>query len=121
MDKNDLWINKLKIHTEQHLVYATFEINGIEIMLPLLGFKDYQADVFNAERLYPADASMEFIDDFCNVLTDLLIFYYQNEKNAYEFNSFYRFKREIERAMRRDEVNLNDYKKRIKTAYKIFI
>ena len=121
MDKNDLYINKLKIHTEQHLVYATFEINGIEIMLPLLGFKDYQADMFHAERLYPADASIEFIDDFCYVLKDLLIFYYENERHSYDFNSFYRFKKEIERAMHHKEVNLNDYKKRIKTAYKVFI
>lgn len=121
MDKNDLFINKLKIETEQHLVYATFQVNGIEIFLPLIGFSDYQESVLASDRVYPDNASIEFIDDFCDLLQELLIFYYTEEINAYEYKSFNRFKNEIERAMHFKEINLNDYRKRIKTAYKIFI
>lgn len=109
-------ISGLKIITVQSKVIAKFYIDGIEFILVLFGERDEELP-----RIYPQDQKLIlFLDnEFLEFYRMILIEYYMRLPLPFYNVAFEKFKKNIELAI--NSISLIEYKKIIKTSYKIFL
>ena len=110
------FISNLKITTIQLKVVAIFCIDDIEFQLVLFGNRDEEIP-----RVYPQDPELiQFLDDdFLEFYRIVLIEYYMRLPLPFYNLAYEKFKNNVELA--KSKIDLLEYKKIIKTSYKIFI
>ena len=110
------FISDLKIKTIQSRVVAIFNIDGIEFLLVLFGNRDEEIP-----RVYPKDPELiQFLDDdFLEYFRMVLIEYYTRLPLPFYNLAYEKYKQNVELA--KSKIDLLEYKKIIKTSYRLFI